>query len=172
VRPAGIGAVLVMLLAGGCAGPRQASVGPAPVEIELVRGASFRADRPGHDPALPGFHLFGPIATVRLRLSESARSAPPSSLVLSIRTSTGAAAHLEGFRLEAAGTTLDLAPMPREALDQARPPAFRDSLLRAAGAGFFRFEAGAKEVRVHFEPVVLRCLAEGATISWVDWYRR
>ena len=39
----------------------------SPFEVELVKKATWWSGRTGFDPTLPGFHLMGDIATIRLK---------------------------------------------------------------------------------------------------------
>jgi len=155
----------------GC-GPAGRSTGTVErlVTIDLVRGVSWDFPQEGYDPALPGYHLAGGIGTVRLTAP-----APPEEFVLEIRTTVAHRPNLEGFTVRWADTLLQMAPFADGAPAEILPEAEGETGLRhrfAVDQSYFTFSREESVVRVRFLPPALVLIAEGCTVSWVDWYRR
>jgi len=155
----------------GC-GPAGRSTGTAevPVTIDLVRGVTWDYPEEGYDPALPGYRLAGGIGTVRFRAPES-----PEEFVLEIRTTMAHRPNLESFTVRWADTLLQMAPFADGAAAEILLDAEGKNGLRhryTVQQRYFAFSREESVVRVRFLPPALLLIAEGCTVSWVDWYRR
>ncbi len=141
-----------------------------PFEIRFAKTATWGKGMVGYDPDLPGYHVSGDIASLRLRPAAGGR--PPEKLVLAISTSPGQKPHLDHFRLAVLGGQIEIEPFA----EQARPRVMwtgreRNTFQYAERGAYFTFAVVGDEVQVVFQADVMELLSGECSISWIDWYR-
>ena len=156
-----------LLLMGGCRVRDDLTPPADPFEIELLRGATWSAEHPGYDPALPGYRLDGEMGTILLRPRPPR---PPDRLVFAIRTSRGMPPNLESFSAITADRVL------RSSFFQGTDRTVLTdraghTLLEPPPGTFLRMERAGDEIQVTFLPEAMPLLRSACRISWVDWYR-
>lgn len=144
-----------------------------PVVLTLGKRASWPPGHEGYDPNLPGWHIIGDIASVRLHARAGAL---PREFVLAIRTSPGMPPMLENFTLTTPRVQLSGEPFnPGAGMAYFRKtvcPGEWETVPETDADTYFKFEIRDDEVRVTFLPGAVELLRAGCAISWIDWYRR
>jgi len=142
-----------------------------PLEIGFGPGARWSSRQAGYDPSLPGYHIAGDIASVSLRAQGDDL---PDRLVLTVQTSPGGVAMMEGFAFEAPCLRIHGEPFAEGGLSVSRRPDSAQLWQTASAispAEYFRFERLDDEVRITFLPPAIHLLRTPCKLSWVDWYR-
>jgi hypothetical protein len=144
----------------------------APFTLALGAKASWPTGYEGYDPNLPGYHLVGDIASVKLR---ARTGTPPGELVLAIQPRPGVPAMLENFTLVSPCAELSGEPFNADAgmmyferigcSDQWQAIPVVDT------GAYLKFELRGDEVRVTLLPKAIDLLRAECTVSWIDWYR-
>lgn len=143
------------------------SMQPSLVEIDLLRGAQWAEECQGYDAQLPGYHLVGDIASIRLARQDAS---VPSKLVLSIQTSPGMPPNLEGFtvttstRVVHTAHGLELVEIS-DTVDHPPETVFEPQRT------YFDFQIVEDAIQVIFLPKAMALLRDDCIVSWVDWYR-
>jgi len=124
----------------------------------------------GFDPALPGYHLTGDIATFRLTPADEK---PPPVFVLAITTNPSGKPHIDRFRLSVSGVHIECEPFnpqnpPTRITSRNRE---RNSFQYAEPGTYFSFAIEGNEVHVTLKPTVLKIMQGECFISWIDRYR-
>ncbi len=142
-----------------------------PFDISLGSRAAWSQQHKGYDPALPGYHIVGDIASVTIR---GRVDNLPEKLILAIRTSPGMPPMLENFTFAAPCVTLTGEPFKGTQWDYST----RDNSSAdwqgpsKVGAGtYFNFDVVGDEVHVTFLQKAIDLLRTECRISWIDWYR-
>ncbi len=143
-----------------------------PFELTLGRKASWSQGHEGYDPNLPGYHVAGEIASVKLRAKTDRL---PCGLVLAIQTSPDMPPMLEDFTLIGPHAKLSGEPFnPEAGVAYFRKVGCSDEWVTVPTIktdAYLRFEIINDEVRVTFLPKAIELLRAECTISWIDWYR-
>lgn len=142
-----------------------------PFEIALGNRATWSQQHEGYDPALPGYHIVGDIASVTIRARVDYL---PETLILAIRTSPGMPPMLENFTLAAPCVMFTGEPFKGSELNYFTRD---DSSMEWQGPStvqtetYFKFDVVGDEVRVTFLQKAIDLLRTECKISWIDWYR-
>lgn len=151
----------------------------APFDIEFLRKARWAAGHEGFDAALPGYHLAGDIARVRLIpfTSEKTRSGRlPETLVITLQTSPGMPPNVENLTITAGGLILTTALSNgtdgkgtieiRKAGDGPR-----GEVKTVPQSDYLELKAVGATVQLRLLPGAMKLLGAGGELSWIDWYR-
>ena len=143
-----------------------------PFELTLGKKASWSQGHEGYDPNLPGYHIAGDIASVKLRAKTDRL---PCELVLAIQTSPEMPPMLENFTLIGPYAKLSGEPFnPDVGMTYFRKIGCSEEWVAVPTIktdAYLRFEIIGDEVRVTFLPKAIELLRAECTISWIDWYR-
>ncbi|MDT8389918.1 MAG: hypothetical protein RRC34_05355 [Lentisphaeria bacterium] len=140
-----------------------------PFAVRLNAGVTWTSRHPrGFDPALPGYHLSGDIASFRIT---PAADQPPERFVLAI-TTPGREKHLDLFRLSFSGISIECEPFnDRTPTRITATDRQRNTAQNVPKGTFFDVEVKGKEIHVTFKPTVIKLMRGECSVSWIDRYR-
>ena len=161
------------LLLAGCksTGASSQNTIQEPFELTLTKRARWSPGHKGYDPALPGYHLVGDIASITLK---PRTKRIPRKLVLVIQTSPGMPPMLENFTLAAPEITITAALPNHQTLAEIRhhkSPKPWETTQQVPKDTYFHFAVLADKVHVKLLPKAMKLLADQCKISWIDRYR-
>jgi len=183
---------VLLLVVAGCSAiraspasiPAMASKPPiaafSPFDVSLLKKARWAPGREGFDAALPGYHLVGDIASIRLtpakEMSGPAGGRAVDELVFRIQTSPGMPPNVENLTIIAGGLSLSTAlsngadgkgTIEIRRLSEGRRSA-SEMVPQSRYIGL-KVVGGAVELRLL--PAAVALLKDGGEIRWIDWHR-